>query len=99
MRVIIAQSKNRDPGLVNRARSRSSRGASRKCFFFVAAQPPRLPHRIMHNAHGRGGTILTPLLLLALTLLALATYVFWIEPLAVLPLLALKGTTDPGAAT
>jgi len=41
----------------------------------------------MQNVLGRGGTILTPLLLLALTLLAVALFLFWIEPPILLPLL------------
>jgi len=41
----------------------------------------------MQNVLGRGGTILTPLLLLALTLLAVALFLFWIEPPIILPLL------------
>jgi len=41
----------------------------------------------MQNVLGRGGTTLTPLLLSALTLLAVALYIFWIEPPIILPLL------------
>src|SRR5882762_12039699 len=41
----------------------------------------------MQNVLARGGTILTPLFLLALTLLAVALFLFWIEPPILLPLL------------